>query len=172
MTNAHRVMHHRCCASPMRDCTPNIAQRASCTIRPRRSSASFISTGWNRPAHFPGCSTRYCAQQSAHWTQKMRIAVCALRAKQQGQHELHALSTAVGSTSSVAGKLSWLRNHNDTGGRTAQALPREAQETGQIRRQRITITTKRMVIIYPLYIEEGKEGAKTHKQSPRPGGTH
>ena len=38
VTNAHRVMQHRCCASPMRDCIPNIAQRASCTIRPRRPS--------------------------------------------------------------------------------------------------------------------------------------
>ena len=66
VTNAHRVMHHRCCASPMRDCIPNIAQRASCTIRPRRSSTSLILTGWNCPARFSGCNTRYCAQQSAH----------------------------------------------------------------------------------------------------------
>ena len=53
-----------------------------------------------------------------------------------------------------------------------QALPRETLVTGQVRRQRITITTKRMFIIYPLYIEEGKQGTKTHKQSPRPGGTY
>ena len=61
VTNAHRVMQHRCCASPMRDCVPNIAQRASCTIRPRRPSKIIVPMGWNRPARFPGCSTRYCA---------------------------------------------------------------------------------------------------------------
>ena len=45
VTNAHRVMHHRRCASPMRDCIPNIAQRASCTIRSRRPSKIIASTG-------------------------------------------------------------------------------------------------------------------------------
>ena len=53
----------------------------------------------------------------------------------------------------------------DTGGRTAQVLPKETLVTGQVRRQRITITTVRMVIIYPLYIEEGKQGAK-HINNP------
>ena len=81
VTNAHRVMHHRCCASPMRDCTPNIAQRASSTIRSRRPSKIIDPMGQNRPARFPGCPTRYCAQQFAHWTQKVRIAVRALRAQ-------------------------------------------------------------------------------------------
>ena len=50
VTNAHRVMHHRRCASPMRDCIPNIAQRASCTIRPRRPSKIIASTGLELPS--------------------------------------------------------------------------------------------------------------------------
>ena len=45
VTNAHRVMHNRYGASPMRDCIPNIAQRASYTIRPRRSS-KIIAFDW------------------------------------------------------------------------------------------------------------------------------
>ena len=85
VTNAHRVMHHRCCASPMRDCTPNIAQHSSCPIRRRRTAASFTPTGRDRLARSPGCSARYCAQQSAHWTQKRRIAVCYCARKQRGQ---------------------------------------------------------------------------------------
>ena len=80
VTNAHRVIPNRCCASPMRDCIPNIAQRASCTIRSRRPSIIIALEGWNRPACFSGCSACYCAQQSAHWIQKVRIAVGALRA--------------------------------------------------------------------------------------------
>ena len=47
--------------------------------------------------------------------------------KPRGQHELHAHSSAVGSTATVVGKLFQLRNHNDTGGRTVQVLPMETQ---------------------------------------------
>ena len=50
--------------------------------------------------------------------------------EQPGQHELHAHFSTVGSTPSVAGKLSQLQNHNDIGGRTVQALPKETQVTG------------------------------------------
>ena len=45
VTSAHRVMHNRCYASPMRDCVPNIAQRASCTIHPHRPS-KIIAFNW------------------------------------------------------------------------------------------------------------------------------
>ena len=51
-------------------------------------------------------------------------------------HKLHAHSSAIGSTSTVAGKLFQLRNHNDTGGRTVQVLPKETLVTGQVRRQK------------------------------------
>ena len=172
VTNAHRVMHNRCCASPMRDCTANIVQSAPCTILPRRPS--------HRSSQRVG-TTQYACSAAVHAIAcsnlHTRVKKCeSLFARcvreQRGQHKLHAHSSAVGSISSVAGKLFQLRNHNDTGRRTAQALPKEALVTGQIRRQENYNYTERRVIIYPLYIEEGKQGTKTHKQSPRPRGTH
>ena len=74
-TSVHRVMHTRCCASPMCDCAPNIAQCTLTRIFPHRPSPSFNPGGWNRLACFPGCSARYCAQQSARWTEKVQIAI-------------------------------------------------------------------------------------------------
>ena len=58
------------------------------------------------------------------------------------------------------------------GGGPCRPSPKRHSATGQMRRQRITIKTERQFIIYPLYIEGGKQSAKTHKQSPCSGGTH
>ena len=50
----------RCCASPMYDCTPNIAQCTPTRILPRRPSPSFILRGWNLLVCFLGCSACHC----------------------------------------------------------------------------------------------------------------
>ena len=81
VTSVHRVMYIRCCASPMRGCTSNIAQRVSHRVLPRRLSEIVNPGGWNRPTCFPGYYAHYCVQQSAHRTQKVRIAVRALHAQ-------------------------------------------------------------------------------------------
>ena len=66
-----------------------------------------------------------------------------------------------------------LRNQNNTGGRTVQVLPREAQVTWQIGAQRITIHKENNDIISLHHIEQAKQGAKhTPKNPPRLGNTH
>ena len=53
----------------------------------------------------------------------------------------------------------------DTGGRTVQVLPREAQVTGQIDAQRITIYKEITVHYIPSLHWAGETGRKTHKKT-------
>ena len=92
--------------------------------------------------------------------------------KVRRQHELHALSTAVGSTSSVVGKLFWLRNHNDTGGVLCRSSPERHSFTGQMRHQRITIKQRSCSLYTYSTLSRRNRTQKHTKQSPRPGGTH
>ena len=89
----------------------------------------------------------------------------AARANSEGSAGLHALSSAVGSTSVGVGKLHRLRNQNDAGGRTVQVLPRETHTTGQIRRQRITITTKSVSLYTPSTLRR-ENRAQKHINNP------
>ena len=85
VTNAHRIIPNRCCASSMHDCAPNIAQCASCTIRPCRPSKIIDPEGRNRPVCLLGYSTCYCVQQSAHWGAKsVNRCWCAQRTNSKG----------------------------------------------------------------------------------------
>ena len=62
---------------------------------------------------------------------KVRIVVHACSAQIVRATRTACPLHVVGSTLSAMGKLHCLRNHNDTGGRTVQALPRERQVTAQ-----------------------------------------
>ena len=122
MTTAHCVIPSQCCESPMHDSVPNIAQPATTPILPRNLSQSFILGGWNAPARFPNY---VASQQSANWAEKCEslFTRCTLMVRV-------ALTTCplpvVGSILSAIRKPSALRNHNDTGLRIVQVLPREA----------------------------------------------
>ena len=61
---------------------------------------------------------------------------------------------------------------SDTGGRTVQVLPREAQVTGQNRRTKELQLQRGNVHYIPALHWAGETGRKTHKKSPLPGGTH
>ena len=73
---------------------------------------------------------------------------------------------------SLTAQALFLSSVADTRGRTVQVLPREAQVTGQIGAQRITIYKESNVIISLPYIGQAKQGIKHIKESPRLGGTH
>ena len=105
VTSVHCIMPlgatHRPCA---------IAPPTSPSARPFESSLTgclnpSIRGVWNTPACFPGYNAHYCMQQSAHWVEKVRIAICALRTRLARVARTACPLPVVGSTPSVVGKL-------------------------------------------------------------------
>ena len=66
----------------------------------------------------------------------------------------------------------WALRVLDIGGRTAQVLPREARVTGQNRRTKELQLQRGNVHYIPALHWAGETRRKTHKKSPRQGGTH
>ena len=127
VTNAHRVIPrdavHRRCAIALPTSSSVRLVGSSRAGRPHRSfqRVGTVQCACSAAVHAIVCSNPHTGVKKC----KSLFVHCAR--EQRGQHELHAHSSAVGSTSTVVRKLFQLRNHNDTGGRTVQVLPREAQ---------------------------------------------
>ena len=127
VTSVHRIIPcdvvHRPCAIALPTSPSVRLAKSSHANHPHRSSRRVGTT------QHAFLATRHAIARSNPHAESDKceslFARCAH--KQRGQHELHAHSSAIGNTSSVAGKLFQLRNHNDTRGRTVQVLPREAQ---------------------------------------------
>ena len=130
VTNAHRVIPrdavHRPCVSAL-PTSPSARTLESARAGGCRSSSQRVG------AVQRDCSAVVHAIARSNpdtRTKKCELLFARATHEQRGQHELHAHSSAVGTTATDARKLFQLRNHNDAGGRTAQALPKETLVTG------------------------------------------